>query len=248
MKVFTEKGIAVEIDEEDLELFEKYTWYVSPKGYLMRNTSYRKDGKICGKALFFHREVIIAHGGDLKDGYVDHKDRNKLNNQKENLRYPVTKAENMRNREQQKNNLYGYKGIYFHKNRRCPWAARIACDGKQIFIGWYLTPEEAALAYNEAAKKYFGEFAYLNEVAEIPKVAVPHQTARSDNTSGYKGVSRNNNKTGKFWTAKITYNKKTHSLGNFETPEEAALAYNKKSIELFGDKAFINVIPEEKTA
>jgi len=248
MKVFTEKGIAVEIDEEDLELFEKYTWNIHTGGYLARYTSYRKNGKIYGKALFFHREVIIAHGGDLKGGYVDHKDRNKLNNQKENLRYPVTKAENMRNREKQTNNTSGYKGVYFHKNRRCPWGASIRHEGKDIFIGWYLTPEEAALAYNEAANKYFGEFAYLNEVTEIPEVTAPHQTARSDNTSGYKGVSRNNNKTGKFWTAKITHNKKTHSLGNFETPEEAALAYNKKSIELFGDKAFINVIPEQKTA
>ena len=58
----------------------------------------------------------------------------------------------------------------------------------------------------------------------------------SNNTCGYKGVV----KVGKRWLAKITYNKKRISIGRFDSPEEAAKAYNNKAKELFGHYASVN--------
>ena len=59
-------------------------------------------------------------------------------------------------------------------------------------------------------------------------------------TSKYKGVCRSspNSK----WTARIQFNYKGIYLGYFEKEEDAALAYNKKAIELFGEHARLNII------
>ena len=43
-----------------------------------------------------------------------------------------------------------------------PWQARIHVKHKPIFLGYFSTIEEAAMAYDEAARKYFGDFARLN--------------------------------------------------------------------------------------
>ncbi len=56
--------------------------------------------------------------------------------------------------------------------------------------------------------------------------------------SGYTGVSKDGNK----FRAVIALNRKHIHLGMYDTPEEAALAYNKKSVELFGEKAKINIV------
>jgi hypothetical protein len=64
------------------------------------------------------------------------------------------------------------------------------------------------------------------------------------NCTGYKGVSKH----GSGWAAKIKYCRKTYHLGTYPTPEEVALAYNKKAMELFGPSAFQNRILADKTA
>jgi hypothetical protein len=67
-------------------------------------------------------------------------------------------------------------------------------------------------------------------------------TKRVTNTSGYKGVywSKQYSK----WRAKIDHNKRQIHIGYFEILEDAAVAYNKRASELFGEFAFINKIPE----
>lgn len=61
---------------------------------------------------------------------------------------------------------------------------------------------------------------------------------RSTNTSGYKGVYWLKN-AGK-WRAKIDFNKKQIHIGLFDSKHEAAIAYNRKAIELFGEYASLN--------
>lgn len=69
-----------------------------------------------------------------------------------------------------------------------------------------------------------------------------NQKKRSDNTSGYKGVSYNK-LTGK-WETYITANRKRIHIGLFEDINEAAKAYNAKAVELFGYYAKLNTIKE----
>lgn len=92
-----------------------------------------------------------------KEMQVDHINRNKLDNQRENLRL-ATHSENAANAGGKKNKE-GYRGIKAHRRK---WQAEIQKDKRKIFIGLYSTKEAAAIAYNIKAKELFGDFAYQN--------------------------------------------------------------------------------------
>jgi hypothetical protein len=47
------------------------------------------------------------------------------------------------------------------------YEAKITVNNKVICLGCYETLEKAALAYNEGALKYFGEFAQINDIQEL---------------------------------------------------------------------------------
>jgi hypothetical protein len=63
---------------------------------------------------------------------------------------------------------------------------------------------------------------------------------RRDNSSGYKGVSYHAKN--KKWRATINFNRRQISIGCYGNKEDAAVAYNQKAIELFGEFARPNVI------
>ena len=97
---------------------------------------------------------------------VDHIDHNGLNNQKDNLRN-CSHAENMCNRRSSGGSQY--LGVSQHRvsaNGKVYlyFQAYIQADNKNMYIGSFSTEDEAAIAYNEAAHKYHGEFANLNIV------------------------------------------------------------------------------------
>ncbi|MFT4526131.1 MAG: hypothetical protein ACI9FU_000006 [Granulosicoccus sp.] len=60
--------------------------------------------------------------------------------------------------------------------------------------------------------------------------------------SGYRGVTKEKNR----FRAVIYHDRKAFNLGFYDTAEEAAEAYNKKSIELFGKTGSLNVIKKKK--
>lgn len=100
---------------------------------------------------------------------VDHIDGDCLNNRLGNLRW-VTHEQNLQNRKKTKSkNKYGkyskFKGVYWCQNGSAgKWKSQIKVNKKRIRLGSFENELDAARAYNEAAKKYHGEFAYLNTV------------------------------------------------------------------------------------
>lgn len=110
------------------------------------------DGK--WTTIRMHRVVANTPKG-MK---TDHKNRNTLDNQEENVRI-CNNYQNSHNRIKQRNNKSGYKGVFWFKNK---WVAEIASECKSKMLGSFSTPEEAARAYDEAAKRLHGEFANLN--------------------------------------------------------------------------------------
>lgn len=142
-----EGGVAL-IDDEDFEKVSQFKWHLSDNGYAVAN---HKNCKIR-----MHRLVMGAVG----DQIVDHKNRTKLDNQKDNLRI-TDRSGNGCNRVANLNRGSAYKGVYKNAGK---YEARIKIKLKPYYLGRYNTPEEAAKAYNEAAKKLHGEMAYLNVI------------------------------------------------------------------------------------
>lgn len=114
------------------------------------------------RSFWVHRKLYsVAMHVVVFGNYCDHKNRNGLDNRRENLRKAALWQQNC-NRGLPRNNTSGYKGVYASRCRYSPWQARIGYKGKSISLGYYETKLLAAKAYDKAALEYHGEFAVLN--------------------------------------------------------------------------------------
>lgn len=147
------------VDREDWKRVNKYKWYALPRR--------DKTGKVYiytplwinkkRKTFYIHRYITNAEKGKE----IDHKDNNPLNNRKKNLRY-ATRQEQSRNQiVNRTNNSTGYKGVCKIDNK---YLSYIKYNNKQYRLGWFNNSISAAMQYNKAAEKQFGEFACLNNV------------------------------------------------------------------------------------
>lgn len=149
------QGELILIDDEDFERVNQYDWYVTLNNYAIPIQIL----SICTDNTAHLARYILNYYGEF---LIDHKDRDIFNNQKENLR-KATRSQNGANRPKSINNTSGYKGVSW-VNRDKRWIAQIGVNGQAIHIGSFRNKEKAALAYNEAAIKYHGEFAVLNKI------------------------------------------------------------------------------------
>lgn len=115
------------------------------KGYIVATVD--------GKSYRLHHLIWMYHHGYF-ERELDHENRNRSDNRIENLR-PCTHSQNLGNSRPR---VHKYKGVTFDKQTQ-KWRAQL--NGA---LGRFNTIEEAALAYNAAAREHFGEFALLNEV------------------------------------------------------------------------------------
>ena len=145
------------VDPEDFERLNKHKWHAVKGG----NTFYAI--RCVGPAkrttyIRMHREILRSPDHLV----VDHINHNGLDNRKANTR-PATRAQNNYNKliVKGKNSSSKYKGVAWNKDKN-KWRARLYFNGKLIFLGYFKDEIKAAKAYDEAAKKYYGEFASLN--------------------------------------------------------------------------------------
>lgn len=120
--------------------------------------------QVNGKQELLHRHLMNAPAGIT----VDHENNDRDDNRKSKLRLASYSENNI---NCAKKNFAvptssKYKGVYKDQTpyRKKSWWAHIKVDGKRKSLGYYLTETEAAVAYNEAAKKYHGQFAWLNPI------------------------------------------------------------------------------------
>lgn len=91
---------------------------------------------------------------------VDHINRDRLDNRRQNLRV-VTRHQNAIWRQGLPNSTSRFKGVGFHKSRNT-WRAYIKVNGKSMNLGYFKYEEDAAYAYDAAARRLFGDSAYTN--------------------------------------------------------------------------------------
>jgi hypothetical protein len=154
----TNTNLCADIDAEDLDkiLQHSHCWRAvyNRKG---RVTSVGAWSSIYGKSINLPTAIL----GERKGILLDHKDRNPLNNKKDNLR-AATRRQNSYNSGPR---TAKYKGVHFNKTKTSPWCVNIRYDSnKNYFKGGFNTPEEAAVHANEMYRKLHGEFAYQNTV------------------------------------------------------------------------------------
>ncbi len=161
------KGQVTIVDDEDYEYLNQWKWFAAKRkhGYYAAKSGLKWGNK--GANVFMHRVLMKTPQGLV----CDHKDRNTLNNQKTNLRN-CTQAQNNQNVSSHKNSSSIFLGVsvgkepYYGGKRPRYWRARISVNKEIFALGLFpYTPEgeiAAAKCYDEAAKKYFGEFANLN--------------------------------------------------------------------------------------
>ena len=144
------------IDNEDfLRVNSLGKWQVGSKGYV---TMKKWNGEKY-IALKMHRIVLNMPMFDKRK--IDHKNLNKLDNQKHNLRICDDTLNNLNVPKRKGDYTSLYKGVYKKKNR---WYAAITLKSIRKNIGSFKKEKDAAIAYNKEAKNLFGEFAWLNKI------------------------------------------------------------------------------------
>lgn len=151
------------VDDQDFNWLNEFNWYAH-KGkspglwYVSRGVNKPKRTTIS-----MHRLILdVPQGVD-----IDHIDRNGLNNQRNNLRV-ATKIQNAGNQRKIVGASSRYKGVTWHK-RDNRWQAQLQTKKRMLFLGTFTIEQEAALAYDEAAMKYFGAYAYTNKMLELDR-------------------------------------------------------------------------------
>lgn len=137
-------------DLEDLNKLKTFRWTLDTYGYPITS--------VLNSCILMGRFIMDLWRED--NSVVHYADGNPLNNCKDNLiATDITNA--IRSQKLKSNNTSGYKGIYPTNSNK--WGAKIVVNYKQIHLGTFDTAEEAAEAYDQAAAKYYGEFARTNK-------------------------------------------------------------------------------------
>jgi hypothetical protein len=148
------RGMVAIVDDEDYDFLSQWKWSASHQGYAVR----RQGGKI----IIMHRALL---GYDGKNE-IDHINREKWDNRKSNLRI-VSHADNNKNRPKTSRNKCGRKGVIYNKQLSKPWVTHITIrDGENNKIHYHVVNyeniDDATVAYDVQALRYFKEFAYTN--------------------------------------------------------------------------------------
>lgn len=141
------------VDDADFEWLNQWNWCASRETH--SQLWYAARTEIVDGRRFevkMHRLILgLVYGDSIR---TDHRNGDRLDNQRHNLRI-ATASQNAMNSKFRVNNTSGFKGVHRQKNR---WRATIC----KKFLGSFLTPEEAHRAYKQAACKIFGDFARVS--------------------------------------------------------------------------------------
>lgn len=144
------------IDKKNIDKVKDYKWYLRGDGYVATNNCR-------GRYVYLHN--LICNNKD--DCYIDHKDRNKLNNTETNLRC-VTASQNQMNKCIMSNNKSGKVGVHWSKEHNS-WCVMICKEGNHINLGYFSDYNDAVNCRINAEKSLFGDYRVYNEKERVVK-------------------------------------------------------------------------------
>lgn len=152
-EILLTRGYKTVVDDADFDWLSQFKW----SAFIPTKSKTVYAGRVVDeKTVYMHR--LITGEPPCK---VDHKNRNGLDNQRENLRQ-ATHSQNLVN-SPPRGGSSAYKGVSKCKQTG-KWKAEIRCNERRYTLGRFTEETDAALAYNDAAIKLFGEFAWLNTI------------------------------------------------------------------------------------
>jgi|SRR6185312_12040017 len=149
------KGYKAIVDDEDFKFLNQWKWQYQHSGCGYAGRGQREKGEM--KTILMHRLIMQAP----KNKFVDHINRNGLDNRKSNLRLCKPYGGNNWNRSKSKNCSSKYRGISWNETKK-GWMVAIMKNRRSYNIGFFKEEHHAAMAYDIAAKDLHGEFANLN--------------------------------------------------------------------------------------
>ncbi|HEY7824779.1 MAG TPA: HNH endonuclease [Acidimicrobiia bacterium] len=147
------RGRSAIIDAADAEEVGRYNWHVVIDGHRAYARSTLGGSTLTG----LHSFLMVPPDGMV----VDHIDHDGLNNRRNNLRL-VTPHQNSMNQRPNRGTSSKHRGVTRRTEGSGGWVAQIQVDGKNNYLGYFHSERDAALAYDEAAREAFGEYAVLN--------------------------------------------------------------------------------------
>lgn len=141
------------VDDSLFERLNRWKWYCSSYGYATK-TIRLTNGK--QKRIMMHRFILKAQ----HEEEVDHINGDRLDNRLCNLRI-VTHSQNQRNKKKRSDNKSGFIGVSWDAREK-KWRAQAMREGKQIHLGLFNTPSEAARCRDLFVLEHYGGYARLN--------------------------------------------------------------------------------------
>jgi hypothetical protein len=126
----------VVVDAADAAWANQWRWSLNSDGYAVRTE--RKGGR--QRKVRLHRELLGLVHGDGIEG--DHKDRDRLNCRRLNLR-ALPKGANSQNQPSNIGTSSSYRGVSWNRRTR-KWVATVKHGGKQIHLGYFEDEGHAA--------------------------------------------------------------------------------------------------------
>ena len=162
-------GMKVKVGDRDYKALNKLTFYAIKSG----NTYYASHTDINNRSVFMHTMILFRMGKAVNGQETHHKDHDGLNNQRGNL-VSCTTSNNLANREKftsynGKKCSSSYKGVCWDSSAK-KWRSQLRFNKQLVYLGNYDTEIEAAVCYNNEARKCFKQFALLNTQPEIVKL------------------------------------------------------------------------------
>ena len=183
MIVISSNGFGFQIDPEDYDRIKLFIWTgheYSDKGIQYLSTH------IDGKTVYMHRFLMDAPEGL----YVDHINRNGLDNRKENLRV-VGQRKNLANAGMFKNNTTGLRGVIVYRHRGYRGQTKLRLNGIQYLISTkgYEHPHDAALVRDEIIRRIHGDNSYLNFPGIMPTGELLDECDKIEERMAKRGIS-----------------------------------------------------------